>query len=358
MPDTSPPFLLFGLGPRRRRLAYARGRLLDAATLEPALDLGRVRDAEIDEAARTVRLDSPDGPELLVEDENGVHAVRRGERTTLTSGDLVRLPDFAGHPHAALLRRMHADVLLCCTPFGPVPNPWVYPRPWYRDAAMAAMVLRETGNLGLLRDWILGLSKPYDRNNAGNAEPDNLGQALFLLSLVPAAEGGGAAHPLLPVLLREAESRRGADGALRGRVDGQERAVYPTKWLKFGLRALGLDDSAWRIPAERDDYADLFWMDFRDEPVLFSRDFASGTALERYPYLAWAQAHFRGAPPPEDPAALAFSREAMASEARYDRVAALAAAGVVPADHASSFLATPHAWHAAEVFLYLLDAAR
>ena len=99
-------------------------------------------------------------------------------------------------------------------------------------------------------------------------------------------------------------------------------------------------------------------MDFRDEPVLFSRDFASGTALERYPYLAWAQAHFRGAPPPEDPAALAFSREAMASEARYDRVAALAAAGVVPADHASSFLATPHAWHAAEVFLYLLDAAR
>ena len=355
--EAEPPFLLFGFGPRRRKLVYAGGRLLDAFTLEPALDLGRVRDAEIDAAARTVRLDSADGPDLLVEDGTGVHAVRGGVRTTLTAGDPVNLPDFAGRPHAALLRRMHADVLLCCTAFGPVPNPWVYPRPWYRDAAMSALVLRETGNPHLLRDWILGLSKPYDRNNAGDAEPDNLGQALFLLSLVPAAEGGGAAHPLAAAVLREADARRGADGALRGRVDGHERAVYPTKWLKFGLRALGLDDSAWRIPAEADDYADLFWMDFRDEPVVFSRDHASGNALERYPYLAWAQAHFRGAPPPEDPATLAFSREACASEARYDRVAALAAAGVVPAEHVAARLATPHAWHAAEVFLHL-SAAR
>lgn len=353
---TTPPFLLFGFGPRRRKLVYARGRLLDAFTLEPALDLGRVRDAEIDPVARTVRLDSEGGPELLFENGTGVHAVRGGERTTLAAGDPVNLPDFAGRPHAALLRRMHADLLLCCTPFGPVPNLWVYPRPWYRDAAMLALVFRETGNLPLLRDWILGLRKPYDRNNAGDAEPDNLGEALFLLSLVPAAEGGGAAHPLLPALLREAEARRGADGALRGRVDGQQRAVYPTKWLKFGLRALGLDDSAWRIPAEPDDYADLFWMDFRNEPVLFSREFAAGKPLERYPYLAWAQAHFRGAPPPEDPATLDFSREAMASEARYDRVEALAAAGVVPPEHAAAFLATPHAWHAAEVFLHLLGA--
>ena len=109
-----PPFLLFGFGPRRRKLVYAGGRLLDAFTLEPAFDLGRVRDAEIDAAARTVRLDSADGPELIVEDEAGVHAVCGGERTTLTAGDPVRLPDFAGHPHAETLRRMHADLLLCC----------------------------------------------------------------------------------------------------------------------------------------------------------------------------------------------------------------------------------------------------
>ena len=143
---SAPGFLLFGFGPSRRKLVYASGRLLDAFTLEPALGLGRVRDAEVDPVARTVRLDSEDGPEMLLEDESGVHAVRGGERTTLAAGAPVRLPDFAGHPHAALLRRMHADLLLCCTPFGPVPNPWVYSRPWYRDAAMLALVFRETGN--------------------------------------------------------------------------------------------------------------------------------------------------------------------------------------------------------------------
>ena len=37
---------------------------------------------------------------------------------------------------------------------------------------------------------------------------------------------------------------------------------------------------------------------------------------------------------------------------------ALAAAGVVPADHAARSLATPHSWHAAEVFLHLLGPAR
>ncbi|MBQ6102247.1 MAG: hypothetical protein IJL06_01085, partial [Kiritimatiellae bacterium] len=67
-----PGFLLFGFGPSRRKFVYASGRLLDAATLGPALDLGRVRDAEVDAVARTVRLDSPDGPELLLEDEAGV----------------------------------------------------------------------------------------------------------------------------------------------------------------------------------------------------------------------------------------------------------------------------------------------
>ena len=347
-------FMLFGFGPGRRKLVYSKGRLLDAFTLEPAFDLGRVRDSEIDSAARVVRLDAPGGPaEAVVEDSSGVHVLLRGGgRETLTRGAPVNLPDFAGRPHAAALRRMHADVLLCCMPFGPVPNPWVYPHPWYRDGAMAALVLRETGNLHLLRDWALGLEKPYDRNNAGDAEPDNLGEALFLLSLFPPGEGGGAEHPLVRTILREAGARRGADGALRGRVDGRERAVYPTKWLKFGLRALGLDDSPWRIPAEPDNYSQLFWMDFRGEhletPGFGAKD------LENWPYLNWAEAHFRGAPPPEDPDALAFSREARASESRCDRLRPLVEAGILPAACAEARLATPHVWHAAEVFLHLL----
>lgn len=353
--SSSAGFILFGFGPKRRKFVFAGGRLLDAFTLEPAFRLGRVRDFEIDDAARIVRLDAPDGPaEAVVEDGEGVHVVLRGGgRATLTRGDPVRLPDFAGHPHAAALRKTHADVLVCCMPFGPVPNIWVYPRPWTRDAAMAAMALRETGNLHLLRDWVRGLEKPFDRNNAGDAEPDNLGEALFLVSLFPPEDGGGAGHPLVPAILREAEARRRADGALAGRVDGRERAAYPTKWLKFGMRALGLDDSAWRIPCESDNYGSLFWMDFRDaSPATHG---FSGRDLECWPYLNWAEAHFRGAPPPEDADAPEFfTREARASESRCDMLRPLVDAGVVPAAHAERRLCTPHLWHAAEAFLHLL----
>ena len=32
-----------------------------------------------------------------------------------------------------------------------VPNLWIYPRPWYRDAAMMALCFEETGNVDLLR---------------------------------------------------------------------------------------------------------------------------------------------------------------------------------------------------------------
>jgi hypothetical protein len=43
---------------------------------------------------------------------------------------------------------------------------------------MMTMCFKATGNLDLIRDWVLGLTEPYDRNNGGETEADNLGQAL------------------------------------------------------------------------------------------------------------------------------------------------------------------------------------
>jgi hypothetical protein len=39
---------------------------------------------------------------------------------------------------------------------------------------MMCMRLERTGNLGLVKDWILTLREPFDCNNAGVCEPDNL----------------------------------------------------------------------------------------------------------------------------------------------------------------------------------------
>jgi len=188
---------------------------------------------------------------------------------------------------------------------------------------------------------VRGLYKPFDRNNAGVAEPDNLGQALYMISLV-----SDRSHPLVETVLRELPKFR-TGRHMVGSTDGAEHPVYQTKWLKFGLRALGLDD-AYEPPQVFDAYSALFWMDYRDRHVPGRRFGAESAAL--YPYLAWAEAHFhREAPPAFDEADHPLTWEGRGSEAEYQRMA------VVSARHVAERQCTPHTWHAAEMFLYFAD---
>jgi hypothetical protein len=212
----------------------------------------------------------------------------------------------------------------------------VYQKPWYRDGAMMALAFRETGNLDVIRDWILGLREPFDRNNAGMTEPDNLGQALFLVSLVSDKH-----HPLVPKVLAEAP-RFQRNKHIAGKSDFAEHPVYQTKWLKFGLRALGLPDE-YVIPRVTDGYSALFWMDYRDVYVP-GKDAANRAA---YPYLGWACDHFHGGKnSPISNRDYPLTWEQRASQANYQALAALDPVYV------AQKLATPHTWHAAEVFLY------
>jgi hypothetical protein len=152
---------------------------------------------------------------------------------------------------------------------------------------MMAMCLERTKNLDQVREWILGLREPYDRNNAGETEADNLGEALYLISLVSERK-----HPLVETILKELPKFEVKDEHgfyIKGRSDFAERPVYQTKWLKFGLRALGLPDP-YTISNVPDSYAALFWMDDRDQPVIGTQ----AEDREKYPYLGWAIDHFKG----------------------------------------------------------------
>ena len=235
---------------------------------------------------------------------------------------------------------------LTSRPAGPVPNFFVYPKPWYRDGAMMALAFRETGNLGVIRDWILGLREPFDRNNGGVTEPDNLGQALFLVSLVSDKN-----HPLVAKVLAELPrfEREGPQGRhIIGRTDGAEHPVYQTKWLKFGLRALELPDN-YAVPLVPDGYSALFWMDYREAHVA-GKDSDNRTA---YPYLGWACDHFhRVKKSPISNRDYPLTWEQTASQARYSGLAALDPVYV------EKKLSAPHTWHAAEIFLHLLNGER
>ena len=334
-----PQFQLFGFG-LRRKLVYQAGSLRDALTGE-ILHRWNVRLERFAPSEYRVDIETDSGNVAILEDEEGVW-LQRGEHREALTRNPVKLPRFSG-PHAALLRALHAELLVNVMPWGPVPNLWFYPRPWYRDAAMMGLCFERTGNVDQIAPWIDGVPlHPYDYNNRGNAEPDNLGQALMLASLTT-----GRSHPIVDTVLKEVEKvRRGS--ALAGLTDYAEHPVYQTKWLKYGLRRLGLDDP-YKIPAVPDGYSSLFWMDFRDEHEPHPRFDAN--ALEKWPYLNWAEAHFYNEAPPETVAADQFplTRELHSSEARYGRM------GIVAPEWVEQRQCSPHTWHAAEMFLYFLD---
>lgn len=230
--------------------------------------------------------------------------------------------------------RLFDELLATIVDGVPLPNAQVYRTAWRRDAAMVAMALEARGEVARIRDWILGLRDPYDRNNAGNAEPDNLGQTLYLVSRVADAD-----HPAVSACVAEAQRLALEEGPVwSSPSDFAPHPVYQIKWLKFGLRALGLADD-WAIPAVPDSYSQLFWMDFR-ESHLPTESFG----LDRdYPYLSWAEAHFLGAPPPMELLSEGewLTWEARASQADYSGL--------------PEPVCRPHSWHAAEAFLYLTE---
>jgi hypothetical protein len=91
-------------------------------------------------------------------------------------------------------------------------------------------------------------------------------------------------------------------------------------------------------------------MDYKKEHVK-GRGF-SKNSIKNYPYLCWAEAHFQGWPVPmslEEQYPLTW--EAHASQANYPGMK------VVSKKYTDRKICAPHSWHAAEMFLYLLDDA-
>lgn len=313
LPLHAEPFQVYGMADRRKLIH--RGRvLLDAMSGD---------------------LVSGDAHEVH-EDVDGVWC--NGQRIGV-GAERVALPAFEGHPYAALLDALHREMLVNIVDHAPLPNVMVYRRPWYRDAAMVAMCFEKTGNLHLIEPWIASLRDPYDHNN-GEDEPDNLGQVLYLASLV-----GDASHPIVAEVFEAAEAcTRG--GCLVGHTDGGPRPIYQTGWMKFGLARLRLDDP-YTLPDTADTYADLAW--WHDPQPCVPKQPTPDESC--YPYLTWARAHFYRTPPPmhllgpDRSAPLTW--EAEASQADYG--------GMDPVGHAyrEARVCLPHTWHAAEAFLYL-----
>ena len=344
LPDVS--FFLFGMGPRAK-LLYKDG-VLSRATSGKELLRWPVKSATIVPPDYLVSITTPDGRHVrVVEDEQAVWVEEDGRREAIEGTQKpVRLPRFEEYRYPQVMRVLHQELLVNVIDGKPVPNYFVYPKPWYRDGAMMALCFKATDNLDLMKDWVLGLSEPYDRNNNGETEADNLGQALYLISLFTDRN-----HPLVAKVLKEFPrfEVEGPDGKyIKGRSDFAEHPAYQTKWAKYGLRALGLDDP-YVVPKVQDSYSALFWMDYKDTYVP-GKDADDRGA---YPYLGWACDHFHGVKKsPISDRDYPLTWEERASQANYEGIRR------VSDQYTKRRLAAPHTWHAAEVLLYLLDEKR
>jgi len=328
-------FFFFGMG-NRRKMVYRDGALRDSLT-QQVITEWNVSHEVILPPEYLVVIETENGELVhILEDEQGIWVAENDKFRRLSAGKLS-LPQFQLEEFPRVMRVLHQEVLINIVDGYPSPNYLVYSKPWYRDAAVMAMVLQETNNLHLIRSWIEDIREPFDRNNAGIQEPDNLGQVLFLVSLVSDEN-----HPVVPTILQAIPAFE-KDGGIEGLTDFSPHAVYQTLWLKFGLAALGLPDP-YRVPDIKDNFASLFWMAFRDLNDPPQNIFDSPA----YPYLTTAQDHFfgtrNGSISNRD---YPLTWESLASAARYEGMA------IVSPVYADQKTAAPHGWHAAEWFLLL-----
>ena len=336
-------FYLFGMG-NRNKLIYKNGEILNAITGE-LLYKWRFKEEVISPQNYSVALKTlDDNYVFIVENEIGVYLQEKNKLTYLSKSP-VNLPTFAGKKYQSILRVLHQELLINIVDGKPLPNYFVYKKPWYRDSAMMAMVLAKTNNLHLIKNWILGLRQPYDKNNGGYEEPDNLGQALYLISLV-----SNQSHPLVPVIQKElAHIERKSwfqpTRWIEGYSDFDLHPVYQTKWAKFGLASLKLADH-YSIPHVKDSYATLFWWDYKNLDIknqLILRD-------DNYPYLQWAANHYinkkQGLIGNQD---YPLTWEAQASAANYK------GNKIISPEYVKLNISATHSWHAAEAFLSLIE---
>ncbi len=333
-------FFLFGMG-NRLKLIYRNGRLLNAMTGNIE-EQWHVTQEIIVPSAYLVHLILADGQTVQIqEDETGVWLLQPNKRPKLIPGtrSRVNLPRFVGKRFGPVLRVLHQEILINVINGRPVPNFLVYQKPRYRDAALMAMALRQTDNLSLIRDWIMALHDPFDRSNQGSVDADNLGEVLFLVSLV-----SDKTHPVVQMALDSTRQFEKEDYII-GKSDNAEHPVYQTKWLKYGLKLLNLPDR-YSIPKQYDSYSSLIWW-------AYTRDYVEGKKISEdlevsHPYLSWADDHFyaddRG---PVGTLDYPLSWEQLGSNAHYPGLT------VLDKDFVKQKLAFPHAWHAAEMFLLL-----
>lgn len=356
---SAPAFFLFGMG-RNDKFIYKNGQLYDLDG--NILHSWNIQGEAIRPSKYEVCLYLEGGKDslLLKEDQLGIWMIQDSVKSRIggdsTNQEIINLPEFKGFRYPEVLKVLLHEVLFNVKDGVPYPNVLVYHTPWYRDAFVIAMCLCATNNENLILPWINSLENVYDCNVKEN-EADNLGQLLYLISLCPEDDRN---EDLIQKVLHEAESisvgnsTEILDRYIQGYTDGAILPVYQTLLLKYGMANLAIKDEYY-ISLPADYYTDLLWM-YKEKDVSYLKYVVKNIykrSIKRdfsYPYLDWAKAHYHYSTfAPVSAQAYPLSWEYGGNNADLEKML------IVDNDAIKKNVLYPHAWHAAEMFLYLLE---
>ena len=257
----------------------------------------------------------------VYENENGVYRKTGENVVALDESQHINIPTFEEFEHPDYMKALFGELMVNITKDGFVPNIFYYKNTsWYRDGSLAGLVLEKTNNLSQVEAYIESLDEDdvYDKardihsNVPGMREPDNLGQLLYLLSLVDNPN-----HDLIKAVITEVKritkvNEETGKKYIEGITDYSVLPVYQTKYLIWGMNKLidslgseaesvigDFDINEYSVEGMDDHYRDLCWFFNTSTPDKFwgnvgeiDADLNQIQSKDIFPYLNWARLHY------------------------------------------------------------------
>ncbi len=337
-------FYLFGMG-NRTKILFKDNKLIDIFTKKTLYEWN-VKDYVIIPNIYTVLIRTFDNTYYKIyENDNGVYIQKFNKKAKLIKGTdkHIDLYNFAGQEYSNVKKVLYNEILFNIKDGKVYPNIIVYDKPWYRDAALAGMVLKSTNNVSLIEDWISHETEIYDKQNAGISEPDNLGELLYLISI---SKNGN--KKLENSIIKEAEkiASNNEDGYyIIGKTDFSELNNYQNLWYKFGIDSVHkTTDISYKGNPDRYN-STAWWANQTNKNKLPTMN-----SSKQFPYLSWAQYHtIKKGKIFSNVNFYPLSWEQNASQADYSKMK------VIDDYFVNNKISPVHTWMASEMLLFLLD---
>ena len=335
-------YYFFGLG-NRRKLMFKNDSLIDLETGEKLYSWNITNQLIIPNQYTVIIETISNNYIKIYEDNDGIHYNINGEDMIIEGTDTkINLYNFDNQKWANTKKVLYSEILFNIKNSRIYPNIIVYDNPWYRDAAMASMVLKVTNNTDLISDWINNINEIYDKQNRGISEPDNLGELLYIISTQD--------NPNTELISRiEKEANLLAENNelgyyLTGQTDFSAKPLYQNLWYQCGINNLKRNFS-FNIKNVSDEYEVLTW--WMNNKITKNKKVITDI---NYPYLSIAAYHkLQKGTFPMNSNLYPLSWEKSASEANYQ------AMKILDNYYANNYISPIHTWTAAEMLLLLLD---